>query len=76
MYKRPSRERRIIAMPKQSVKLLPKNVTPPLKLTHMQTENYNFKTQYYSGVKISWPVHSNQNAINTVKKLNSTNKAT
>ena len=76
MHKSPSRERRLIAMPKQSVKPLPKNITPPLKLTHMQTENYNFKTRHYSGVKISWPVHRNQNVIDTVKKLNSTNKAT
>ena len=52
----PTKARFIIAVPKCSVKTLSIAVTAALKLIYKQIENYNFKTQYYSGVKTFWPV--------------------
>ena len=40
----------------------------------MKIENYDFKTQYYSSVKVFWPVQSNQSVIDTMNKLNSRSK--
>ena len=76
MHKSPTKARLIIAMSKCSVKPLSKVVTAPLKLTYKQIGNYNFKIQYYSGVKTFWLVHGNQSVINTINKLNSRNKTT
>ena len=40
----------------------------------MKIENYDFKTQYYSSVKVFWPIQSNQRVIDTTNKLNSRSK--
>ena len=45
-----------------------------MKLIYKQTENYNFRSQYYSCVKIFWSVEGNQIFIDTKNRLNSQNK--
>ena len=61
----------IIAAPKFSVKPLLSAVTAALTLIFNQGEHYDFKTQYYSGVKILRPV---QNAAKATNKINSREK--
>ena len=69
MYKNPRKARFIIAAPKCSVKPLSKTVTAALKGIYKQIENCNFINQYYSGVKLSWPVQINQAVIDIMHKL-------
>ena len=64
----------MITASKFLVKPLSKAVAAALKLTYKQTENYDFKTQYYSGLKTFWPVQKNQTAIDSINELNSRNK--
>ena len=56
------------------MKQLSKAATAGLKLIYRQIGNYNFETQYYSGVKTFWPVQSNQYFIDAINKWNSRNK--
>ena len=64
----------MITASKFLVKPLSKAVAAALKLTYKQTENYDFKTQYYSGLKTFWPVQKNQTVIDSINELNSRNK--
>lgn len=61
----------IIAAPNFLVKPLLNAVTAALTLIFNQGEHYDFKTQYYSGVKILRPV---QNAAKATNKINSREK--
>ena len=59
-YKNTTKGRFIVGTPIYSVKAHSGAATAALKLIYKQTENYNFKTQYYSGFKTFWLVQSNQ----------------
>ena len=59
------KERLAIAAPQFSVKPLSKAVAGALKLIYNQIENYNFKTQYYCGVKTFWPVQNSRTQSKT-----------
>ena len=41
---------------------------------YKQSETYNSKMHYFSGVKSFWRVQNNQPATDAIKKLNSRNK--
>ena len=75
MHKNPTKANFIIAAPKCSVKPLSKAVAAALKLIYKETENYNFKTQYYTGVKTFWPVQSSESVIDIINILNARNRA-
>ena len=75
MHKNPTKARFIIAKRKCSVKPISSAVIAALKLIYRLTGNYNFKTQYYAGVKTCLPIQSHESVIATINKLNSRNKA-
>ena len=75
-YKSPTKWRIIIISPNCPVKPFLKVVIVAIALMYTQTENHNFKTQYYSCVKIFSSIQNNEKVINTISnKLNARNKA-
>ena len=69
MHKNPTKARFIIATLKCSVKPLLEVVTASLKLIYNQIGHCDFKTQYYSGVKIFWLVQNNQTVVDAINKI-------
>ena len=76
MHKNPIKSRFIVAAKVCSLKPLAKSITYILKRFYKQIETYNAKSRYYSGgVNTFWVVQNKDPIIQTIKKLNSRNKA-
>ena len=75
LHKNLTKTRFIIATPNCSVRAPQEAAVAALKLIYDQIKHYNFIIEYYSDVKIFWPVQNNQTVINTISKSNSSYKA-
>ena len=75
MHKNPIKARFIVAAPKCSIKPLSKAITSIFKLLITQTESYNKKLQFFSGVNTFWVISNNQPITNAINKLNNRQRA-
>ena len=73
--KNPIKARFIIASPKSSIKSLSQAITSAFCLFYKQTESYNDKCRFFTGVNTFWIVQNNKPVTDAVNKLNKRNKA-
>ena len=75
MHKNPIKFRFIIAAPDCSIKPLSKAVAAVFRLLQSQIESYSLKSKFFSGVNTFWVIQNNRSITQSIKRLNSRNRA-
>lgn len=75
MHKNPTKAMFIIAGPQMFSETTFESSYSCIKAIYKQIEHYNFKTQYWSGIKGFWPVQINEAVLDATNKTYSIEKA-
>ena len=76
MHKNPVKARFIIASHKSSIKPLARTIISIFRLFFRQTQTYNDKCRFFTGVNTFWVVQNNKPVIDAMNGLNKQRKGT